>query len=149
MRTGASVNSLAAYDYLLTTRPLALGEGCGDGGQTTELWFALTQLVHERETPMLWDLASRAATTEARATGVIGLVKLDAISAADGRAMLELLPAPILTCGGCIFHTDALPTDAISLFDYPLVGDDWEPGTWHGLELPGAPRMQASPPRVD
>ena len=97
---GASERTVSAYEHLLVTADLVLGDECGPELGSTSAWRALSILVHDRRPAMLWDLTARARAPESRAAAVIGLAKLRTISYADGRDLLRHMPGTLTICRG-------------------------------------------------
>lgn len=95
-----SATSVAAYEALLVTTELALGDECGPELGATRVWRALSVLVHDQRTEILWDLATRASAPESRAAAVIGLAKLRTISYVEAGDLLRDMPGSVTICKG-------------------------------------------------
>jgi hypothetical protein len=91
---------VTAYKQLLVDRDLALGDECGPELGSTSAWRALSVLVHDERSAMLWDLTARANSSASRAAAVIGLAKLRTISYADAGDLLRHITGTVKVCKG-------------------------------------------------
>jgi len=86
---------------------------------STSAWRALSVLVHDNRSAMLWDLTARARVPEGRAAAIIGLAKLRTISYADARDLLVHLPGMVYICEGRV-REQRLPESAAELLPHRL-----------------------------
>lgn len=119
---GAPTKTISAYEYLLVTTTLALGVQCGPELGSTDAWRALSVLVQDSRSAMLWDLSARATATESRAAAIVGLAKLRTISQADGRDLLRHMPGTIMICEGTDL-AKTRPESATEFLAHPLEGE--------------------------
>lgn len=121
----APEETVAAYEHLLVTTDLALGDECGPELGSTSTWRALSVLVHDRRAPMLWDLATRGSTAEARSAAIIGLAKLRVVSHSRARDLLRRQRGTIVICKGAERSTTR-PYSAAQFLPRRLDGDSTE-----------------------
>lgn len=122
---GAPSTTVSAYEYLLVTANLTLGVQCGPELGSTSVWRALSVLVQDGRSAMLWDLSARASSPESRAAAVIGLAKLRTISHADGRDLLCHMPGTVAVCKGST-RQQRLPEHVAAFISEPLAGESSE-----------------------
>ena len=122
---GATEATAFAYEYLLASADLALGDECGVELGSTSTWQALSILVRDRRAAMLWDLTARANAPEARTAAVIGLAKLRAISYADARDLLRHVRGTVAICKGAT-RSRTTPELAGELLTHRLDGESNE-----------------------
>lgn len=122
---GAPESAVSAYEQLLVSADVALGDQCGPELGPTSVWRDLSVLVHDRRSAMLWDLTSRASAVESRAAAVIGLAKLRTISYAEAGDLLRRMPGTIAVCKGATLG-HARPEVAADLLSHSLDGESNE-----------------------